>query len=80
MVGLGASAVATAVTDPGSAAGFTDVVDQRAGFGGSGGPFGGGEPGWNNAWKILAGPSLEVEKLGPCSIALGIAEAAMAEA
>jgi alkylation response protein AidB-like acyl-CoA dehydrogenase len=40
----------------------------------------GGEPGWNNAWKILAGPSLEVEKLGPSSIAMGIAEAAMAEA
>jgi alkylation response protein AidB-like acyl-CoA dehydrogenase len=40
----------------------------------------GGEAGWNNAWKILAGPSLEVEKLGPSSIALGTAEAALAEA
>ena len=28
------------------AAGFTGVVDQRAGFDGSGGPFGGGEAGW----------------------------------
>jgi alkylation response protein AidB-like acyl-CoA dehydrogenase len=40
----------------------------------------GGEPGWNNAWNLLAGPALEVEKLGPSSIAIGIAEAAMAEA
>jgi alkylation response protein AidB-like acyl-CoA dehydrogenase len=40
----------------------------------------GGEAGWNNAWNILAGPALEVEKLGPSAIALGVAEAAMAEA
>jgi len=40
----------------------------------------GGEAGWNNAWNILAGPSLEVEKLAPSAMALGIAEAAMAEA
>lgn len=40
----------------------------------------GGEPGWNNAWSILAGPALEVEKIGPSSIALGVAEAAMDEA
>lgn len=40
----------------------------------------GGEDGWNNGWSILAGPALEVEKLGPSAIALGIAEAAMAEA
>ncbi|MGE0387410.1 MAG: acyl-CoA dehydrogenase family protein [Gammaproteobacteria bacterium] len=40
----------------------------------------GGEAGWNNAWAVLAGPALEVEKLGPSCIALGIAEAAMAEA
>lgn len=40
----------------------------------------GGEAGWNNAWNILAGPSLEVEKLAPAAIALGIAEAAFAEA
>lgn len=40
----------------------------------------GGEAGWNNAWNILAGPSLEVEKLAPSAMALGIAEAALAEA
>lgn len=40
----------------------------------------GGEAGWNNGWSVLAGPSLEVEKLSPASIALGIAEAALAEA
>jgi alkylation response protein AidB-like acyl-CoA dehydrogenase len=39
-----------------------------------------GESGWNNAWSILAGPALEVEKLGPSAIALGLAEAAVAEA
>lgn len=40
----------------------------------------GGEAGWNNAWATLAGPALEVEKLGPIAIAVGIAEAAVAEA
>ena len=40
----------------------------------------GGEAGWNTAWNILAGPSLEVEKLAPAAMALGIAEAALAEA
>jgi len=40
----------------------------------------GGEAGWNNGWSILAGPALEVEKLGPTAIALGNAEAALAEA
>lgn len=40
----------------------------------------GGDKGWNNAWSLLAGPALEVEKLGPSCIALGLAEAAMAEA
>jgi alkylation response protein AidB-like acyl-CoA dehydrogenase len=40
----------------------------------------GGEDGWNNGWSILAGPALEVEKLAPSSIAIGIAEAALAEA
>jgi alkylation response protein AidB-like acyl-CoA dehydrogenase len=40
----------------------------------------GGEAGWNNAWSILAGPVLEIEKLGPSAIALGVAEAALAEA
>jgi alkylation response protein AidB-like acyl-CoA dehydrogenase len=40
----------------------------------------GGEAAWNKAWNILAGPSLEIEKLGPCMLSLGTAEAALAEA
>jgi alkylation response protein AidB-like acyl-CoA dehydrogenase len=40
----------------------------------------GGEAGWNNGWNVLAGPALEAEKLAPASLALGTAEAAMAEA
>lgn len=40
----------------------------------------GGEERWNDGWNLLAGPALEVEKLGPSAIALGLAEAAMAEA
>lgn len=40
----------------------------------------GGEAGWNGGWSVLAGPSLEIEKLGPPAIALGVAEAALAEA
>lgn len=40
----------------------------------------GGEGGWNNGWSVLAGPALEVEKLAPASIALGVAEAALDEA
>lgn len=40
----------------------------------------GGEDGWNNAWSMLAGPVLEVEKIGAPAIAIGIAEAALAEA
>jgi len=40
----------------------------------------GGEAGWNNGWSVLAGPALEVEKLAPAAIALGIAEAALDEA
>jgi len=40
----------------------------------------GGERGWNEAWSILAGPSLEIEKLAPSCISLGIAEAAVQEA
>jgi alkylation response protein AidB-like acyl-CoA dehydrogenase len=40
----------------------------------------GGEKGWNNGWNMLAGPSLEIEKIQPTFIALGIAEAAMQEA
>jgi alkylation response protein AidB-like acyl-CoA dehydrogenase len=40
----------------------------------------GGEAGWNNAWSMLAGPSLEIEKLVPTAIALGTAVAAVEEA
>lgn len=40
----------------------------------------GGDAYWNKAWNLLAGPALEVEKLGPSAIALGIAEAALSEA
>jgi len=40
----------------------------------------GGDAGWNEGWKMLAGPSLEVEKLAPTFIALGIARAAVEEA
>ena len=40
----------------------------------------GGEAGWNMGWSMLAGPALEVEKLGPTALALGTAEAALAEA
>jgi alkylation response protein AidB-like acyl-CoA dehydrogenase len=40
----------------------------------------GGEAAWNAGWSILAGPALETEKLGVPALALGIAEAAMAEA
>jgi alkylation response protein AidB-like acyl-CoA dehydrogenase len=40
----------------------------------------GGDAGWNNGWSMLAGPSLEIEKLAPTFIALGIAKAAVAEA
>ncbi|MGE0386822.1 MAG: acyl-CoA dehydrogenase family protein [Gammaproteobacteria bacterium] len=40
----------------------------------------GGESGWNNAWPLLAGPALEVEKLGMPAMGLGIAEAAVQEA
>jgi len=35
---------------------------------------------WNKGWKILAGPALEIEKLGPCAFSLGVAEAALEEA
>jgi alkylation response protein AidB-like acyl-CoA dehydrogenase len=38
------------------------------------------DAGWNNAWSILAGPALEVEKLAPSCLALGLAEGAVAEA
>ena len=40
----------------------------------------GGEACWNRGWSMLAGPALEIEKLGPCAISLGIAEGALAEA
>jgi hypothetical protein len=40
----------------------------------------GAESGWNRGWSVLAGPALEVEKLAPPAIALGVAEAALAEA
>jgi len=40
----------------------------------------GGAAGWNKGWSMLAGPALEVEKLGPAAMNLGIAEAALAEA
>lgn len=40
----------------------------------------GGREGWNRAWSQLAGPALEAEKLEVPALALGVAEAAMAEA
>lgn len=40
----------------------------------------GGEAGWNNGWAQLAGPALEAEKLEVPALALGVGEAAMAEA
>ena len=40
----------------------------------------GGEANWNRGWSLLAGPSLEVEKLGPTAISLGVACAAIEEA
>lgn len=40
----------------------------------------GGPERWNKAWLQLAGPSLEVEKLGPSAISLGWAVAAVEDA
>lgn len=40
----------------------------------------GGEAGWNQGWSLLAGPGLDVEKLEVSAMALGIAEAAVADA
>lgn len=40
----------------------------------------GGEAGWNNGWKLLAGKALEAEKLEVPAQALGIARSALAEA
>jgi alkylation response protein AidB-like acyl-CoA dehydrogenase len=37
----------------------------------------GGEAGWNAGWGLLAGPALEVEKLGMPAMGLGIASAAV---
>lgn len=37
----------------------------------------GGEAGWNAGWNVLAGPALEVEKLGMPAMGLGIASAAV---
>jgi len=35
---------------------------------------------WNRAWEQLAGPTLEIEKLQPIAMAVGLAEAAVEEA
>ncbi|MBB6193482.1 alkylation response protein AidB-like acyl-CoA dehydrogenase [Sphingobium wenxiniae] len=40
----------------------------------------GGEAMWNQGWSQLAGPALEAEKLEVPAMALGVAEAALAEA
>lgn len=40
----------------------------------------GGEANWNRGWQLLAGPSLEVEKLCSAVLGLAIAEAAVEEA
>ena len=40
----------------------------------------GGEAGWNAGWKMLVGPGLDTEKLEVAALALGIAEAAVADA
>jgi alkylation response protein AidB-like acyl-CoA dehydrogenase len=40
----------------------------------------GEEAGWNQGWKQLAGPTLEVEKLSPSAMGVGLAEAAVEEA
>jgi alkylation response protein AidB-like acyl-CoA dehydrogenase len=40
----------------------------------------GEEAGWNNAWKMLVGPGLDIEKLEVAAMALGIASAAVDEA
>jgi alkylation response protein AidB-like acyl-CoA dehydrogenase len=37
----------------------------------------GGPEGWNKGWSQLAGPTLEVEKLSPSAMALGLGEAAV---
>ena len=40
----------------------------------------GGVEFWNRGWEQLAGPTLEIEKLQPVAMAMGIAEGAVAEA
>jgi alkylation response protein AidB-like acyl-CoA dehydrogenase len=40
----------------------------------------GGAAFWNQGWSLLAGPALEIEKLETPALALGVAEAAVAEA
>jgi alkylation response protein AidB-like acyl-CoA dehydrogenase len=40
----------------------------------------GGEAGWNNGWSMLAGPTLDVEKLEVAAMALGVGEGAMEDA
>jgi alkylation response protein AidB-like acyl-CoA dehydrogenase len=40
----------------------------------------GGPESWNRGWEQLAGPTLEIEKLQPSAMAIGIAEGAVAEA
>jgi alkylation response protein AidB-like acyl-CoA dehydrogenase len=40
----------------------------------------GGEAAWNHAWPLLAGPTLEAEKLEVPALAVGVATAAVAEA
>lgn len=40
----------------------------------------GGEAGWNKGWSFIVGPGLDVEKLEVAAMALGIAEAAVADA
>lgn len=40
----------------------------------------GGDEGWNNAWPMLVGPGLDIEKIEVAGMALGIANAAVKEA
>lgn len=40
----------------------------------------GEEAGWNQGWSQLAGPTLEVEKLQPSAMAMGLGEAMVEEA
>jgi len=40
----------------------------------------GGDAGWNQGWRMLAGPALDVEKLEITAVTLGIATAAVEDA